>query len=206
MFDEASMFEPSPTTAASEFPGESFDPSSIERPDPALLKYYTWVALLTLVAFPFVFLPLYCKYITLRYKFDDKGVSMAWGVLFKKEIYLTYRRIQDIHVTRNLFHRWLGLAEVSVQTASGTSGAEMSIEGIRNPEVLRDFLYSKMRGVEEDADQDGIPDRLRTGERNGAAQDATSNEEDEALALLREIRDGLRELKNAAETRRRGEE
>jgi len=187
-----------------------FDPASIERPDPALLRYYTWVALLTLVAFPFVFLPLYCKYITLRYKFDDKGVSMAWGVLFKKEIYLTYRRIQDIHVTRNLFHRWLGLAEVSVQTASGTSGAEMSIEGIRNPEALRDFLYSKMRGVEEDADRGDAHETLDASSAREAAKPPPPGgagdfpaSEDEALALLREIRDGLRELKNATtETQR----
>lgn len=194
-------------------PAAAFDPASIERPDPALLRYYTWVAALTLVGFPFVFLLHYCKYITLRYKFDDKGVSMAWGVLFKKEIYLTYRRIQDIHVTRNLFHRWLGLAEVSVQTASGTSGAEMSIEGIRNPEALRDFLYSKMRGVEEDSDRgDALEPQVASPARalevppppdSAGSAPAT---DDEALALLRDIRDGLRELKTAAETRRRGEE
>ncbi len=56
----------------------SFDPASITRPDPALLNYYTIAALCTLVGFPFVFLPLYFKYHTLKYKFDDKGVSMSW--------------------------------------------------------------------------------------------------------------------------------
>ena len=75
------MEQPNPATGSSSGMTASFDPASIERPDPALLKYYTWVALLTLIGFPFAFLPLYFKYITLRYKFDDKGVSMAWGVL-----------------------------------------------------------------------------------------------------------------------------
>ena len=56
---------------------------------------------------------------------------MSWGILFRKQIYLTYRRIQDIHVTRNIFHRWFGLAAVAVQTASGTSGAEMTIDDSR---------------------------------------------------------------------------
>ena len=41
------------------------------------------------------------------------------GHSLRREIHLTYRRIQDIHVTRNLFHRWLGLATVGIQTASG---------------------------------------------------------------------------------------
>src|SRR4026209_1452029 len=124
-----------------------FDPASITRPDPALMTYYLIFAALTVFGFPFVILPLYFKYHTLKYRFDDKGIAMSWGILFRREIYLTYRRIQDIHVTRNLIHRWLGLAAVSVQTASGSSSAEMTIEGIRQPELLRDFLYRQMRGV-----------------------------------------------------------
>ena len=155
-----------------------FDPASITRPDPALMTYYVLVALLTVAGFPFVIVPLYFKYHTLKYSFDDKGVSMSWGILFRREIYLTYRRIQDIHVTRNLFHRWLGLASVAVQTASGSAGAEMTIEGIRNPERLRDYLYTRMRGAREDSAESAAP--------------SAHDREDEALALLREIRDALR--------------
>ncbi len=151
-----------------------FDPAQISRPDPALMKYYFLVAACTLVAFPFVILPLYFRYHTLRYKFDDEGVSASWGIVWRREVYLTYRRIQDIHVTRNIFHRWLGLAKVMVQTASGSAGAEMTVEGIREPEKIRDFLYAQMRGARGDASPE--PD-------SG----------DEALALLREIRDALKE-------------
>jgi putative membrane protein len=103
---------------------------------------------------------------------------MGVGMLFKREVNLAYRRIQDIHVTRNIFHRWLGLADVAVQTASGSSGAEMTIEGIRDPQGLRDYLYSKMRGARGEADE--------PGEAAPAA--------DEALSLLREIRDALRRV------------
>ena len=162
----------------------TFDPSTIRRPDPALLRYYLFVALLTGPGFPFVVLPLYFKYHTLKYTFDDDGVSMSWGVLFRREIHLTYRRIQDIHVSRNLLHRWLGLAAVAVQTASGTAGAEMTIEGLREPEALRDFLYGKMRGAR--------------GEQDEADADAPAEEPDDALALLAEIRDELRKLREAS--------
>jgi uncharacterized protein len=168
--------------------GTVFDPSSISRPDPALWTYYVLTAAMTLVGFPFVIVPLYFKYRTLKYRFDDKGVSMSWGILFHRETYLTYRRIQDIHVTRNLFHRWLGLAAVSVQTASGSSGAEMTIEGIRNPEALRDFLYHQMRGAR------GEPDGTAT-----TATTAASAPADEALTLLREIRDSLRNARTRRE-------
>lgn len=155
------------------------DPRAIRRPHESLLTYYILVSLTTLVAFPFVFLPLFVRYRTLRYRFDDEGVSMSWGLLFHKEVHLTYRRLQDIHVTRNLLERWMGLAKVAIQTASGTSGATMTIVGIRNPEPLRDFLYERMRGARAGA---------------GGAEAPAG----EALRLLREIRDALRERREGA--------
>ena len=154
---------------------ENIEPRNITRPDNSLLVYYLIVSLATFVAFPFVFLPQFVRFKTLRYEFGDEGVAMSWGLLFKREVYLTYRRVQDIHVTRNILERWMGLAKVPIQTASGTSGATMKIVGIRDPETLRDFLYARMRGVR--------------GEEN-PEEDAEAD--DAALTLLREIRDELR--------------
>ncbi len=161
---------------------EIFDQEKNTRPISALLKYYIIIALMTTVGFPIIILPLYFKYHTLKYSFDDKGVSMSWGILFRREIYLTYRRIQDIHVSRNILQRWLGIASVAVQTASGNAGAEMTIEGIRNPELLRDFLYARMRGIEE------------SGADDSNADPEAMPADDEALTLLREIRDQLQTL------------
>jgi uncharacterized membrane protein YdbT with pleckstrin-like domain len=163
----------------------TFDPSKLVRPDRSLLTYYTFVALLTGPGFPFAFLPLFFKYQTLRYHFDDEGISMSWGILFRREIYLTYRRIQDIHLTRNILQRWMGLATVSVQTASGSSSPEMSIEGLLEADQLRDYLYGKMRGIRDQT--------IHSSTRPVAA-DAALEPGDEALALLREIRDGLKAL------------
>jgi putative membrane protein len=132
---------------------EPFDPAKIERPDPALFQYYLLAALLTGPLTPFVLLPLWFRYITLRYHFDDGGVSMKWGVIFRREVYLTYRRIQDIHLTENVLQRWMGLAKITLQTASASSQSDMVIEGVLQAEQLRDFLYSKMRGAVNDAGQ-----------------------------------------------------
>jgi len=152
------------------------DPRAITRPDDSLLTYYFLVSCCALIAFPVAFVPLYIRFKTLRYEFDDDGVKMSWGFFFHREVYLTYRRIQDIHVNRNLVERWMGLAKVPIQTASGTSGPTMKIEGIRDPEPLRDFLYERMRGAKEEAGE------LPTG----------GPEKDDALELLIEIRDALR--------------
>jgi putative membrane protein len=165
--------------------GGRLDPMSITRPDPALLNYYVVVSLLTVIGFPFVFLPLFFKYHTLKYRFDDNGVSMSWGILFRREIHLTYRRIQDIHLTRNVIQRWMGLATVGIQTASGSAGPEMSIEGVLQAEQLRDYLYAEMRGAK------GVADPAYPATSDVSSSPAT---DDEALSLLREIRDALRQL------------
>jgi putative membrane protein len=160
---------------------QAFDARTIQRPDRSLLTYYLLCAAVTGPLFPFVVLPLYFKYRTLEFRFDDDGVAMSWGILFRREVYLTYRRIQDIHVTRNIIQRWMGLATVAVQTASGTSGAEMSIDGVLEHDALRDFLYQRMRGAK------GITERARAEGAPALAHPPG----DDALALLSEIRDAL---------------
>lgn len=166
-------------------PAVKFDPTSITRPDKRLFTYYVVISLLTFIAAPITFIPLWIRYHTLRYRFDKDGVGMSVGVLFKRETYLTYRRIQDIHVTRGLIQRWLGLASVAVQTASGASTAEMTIEGMPDPDALRDWLYTRMRGAHEH----DTPVAPQPGSHLAASPHA-----DEALELLQEIRDGLKVL------------
>ena len=152
-----------------------FTPDATTRPERALLWYYAVMAAMTFVGFPAVFIPLYLKYHTLEYKFDKEGLSVSWGVLLRRETYLTYGRIQDIHVTRNIIHRWLGLSAVGIQTASGSSDAEVTIEGVRNPEAIRDYLYARMRGARDETEH-------------------PATAADEALGLLVEIRDAIRAL------------
>jgi putative membrane protein len=170
----------------------SFDPRSITRPAPVLMKYYFVTSLLTVLGLPFTLTLLWFRYLTLRYRFDDEGVWMGVGMLFKRETNLAYRRIQDIHVTRGIIQRWFGLATVSVQTASGSATAEMTIEGVLEAEQLRDFLYAKMRGAR------GLDAGASHPIADGAAHAGTpalpgSAPADEALVLLREIRDALRD-------------
>jgi putative membrane protein len=74
---------------------------------------------------------------------------MSWGIIFRREVLLNYSRIQDIHLRSNLIERWLGLARIEIQTASGSSSANMTLEGMEDPEGMRDFLYSRMRGTQE---------------------------------------------------------
>ena len=121
----------------------------IERPHASLWTYYWLSCLVAPPLFPFLAPYYWFRYHTMRYKFTDEGISMSWGILFRREIIVNYARIQDIHLRSNLVERWLGLAKVLVQTASGSASAELTLEGLREFEAIRDFLYSKMRGIKE---------------------------------------------------------
>ena len=166
--------------------GRGYDEAAIraiERPDRALWKYYILASIPTGPLFPiFLFLG-WVRFSTLRYTFTDEGISMRWGRLFRREIILNYARIQDIHLRSNLVERWLGLTRILVQTASGSSGAEMTIEGLKEYEAVRDFLYSKMRGVSD------APDGRPPHASSAAAAEAGGMELTEALRdVAREIR------------------
>ena len=121
----------------------------INRPCPELMKYYVLKALATNIAAPFTLLLLYFRFHTMRYRFDAEGIHMAWGILMRHEIMLNYSRIQDIQLRSNFVERWLGLARIEIQTASGSSGSEMTLEGITDLAAMRDFLYSQMRGAHD---------------------------------------------------------
>lgn len=152
------------------------------RPNRKLLTYYLLAALLAGPAFPVVMLVLYFRYHTLRYEVDEEGLTTRWGILFRREVSLTYARIQDIHLTSNVVERYLGIAKVQLQTASGSAQAEMNIEGLLFFEQMRDFLYDRMRGARDD--------------RPKQAGSAATSEAQEALAsTLREVAAEVRALR-----------
>ena len=160
-------------------PPGGFDPAAIlaiERPHPKLMKYYLICCLFTGPLFPIVILPYYFRYHTMRYRFDDEGISMRWGLLFRKEVLLNYARIQ-------------------IQTAAGSANAEMMLEGLLEYQAVRDFLYSRMRGVKEKAAHPAAG--ARTAGQATADLDAKTAEE--LTATLRAVGDELRALRQAIE-------
>jgi putative membrane protein len=184
------MKSPELTAAASPAAPSNGDAAilALTRPHPHLLTLYALQALLAFVLAPIVFVPLYFKYHTLRYKFDEEGISARWGILFRREIYLTYKRIQDIHVKRNLIERWLGIGTVEVQTAAGSSSAELALEGLGDYAAMRDFLYRRMRGHEIASGASVVP-------RSAPSTD------DDVIGLLRAIQSELEGARRALESR-----
>ena len=154
----------------------------ITRPDPKLFRVYLLRCLITGPFFPILIIPLYFRFHTLRYRFDEEGIGVSVGIIFRRESYITYSRMQDIHLSRGLLERWFGLGTVEVQTAAGSSDAEIKIEGLALYNELRDFLYTRMRGVQAPA--------------------AAAKPQDGAAGVLAEIRDELKALRLDLEKRR----
>ena len=161
--------------------------ASLERPRKELLTWYFIRALATVILFPVTMVYFYFRYHTMRYKFDSEGIHMSWGILMRHEIMLNYSRIQDIQLHSNVIERWLGLIRIEVQTAAGTSESEMTLEGLPDPEGMRDFLYSRMRGGHA-----------------GAPTDAAANATDTAPleGVLIEVASELRSIRELLEARR----
>lgn len=171
---------------------------AIQRPHPALWRYYL-LCCVPLLFFPpvavLVGLVQWFRYHTMRYRFDAEGINMRWGILFRREVILNYARIQDIHLTSNLVERWLGLARIQVQTASGSSTPEMTIEGIREFESLRDFLYAKMRGIRDQAPAPSSTSAPAQSPPSNGPLAAPRPHDEELAHLLREITAQVRALR-----------
>jgi putative membrane protein len=157
-------------------------------PDRSLLTYYALQSVLFGPFFLFALIPLYFRFRSMRYEVDEEGITMRWGVLFRREISLTYLRIQDIHLSSNVVQRWLGLASIQIQTASGSASAEMTVEGLPQYEAVRDFFYTRMRGA----------GKIATPDRPLLAEPALSPVVmDELTVALREIAMDVRLLREA---------
>ena len=170
---------------------------AIQRPHPNLWTLYIIRAILVFPLAPILLPYFWFRYHTLRYSFDREGVKMSWGILFRREINLTYSRIQDIHLSSGFIQRWLGVADIQIQTASGSASAEMTIEGLVEHEMVRDYLYQRMRGLREPhAAADAGPNvAAAVGSPHGT--EAPGSEP--AEGILREILEEVRATRRALE-------
>ena len=159
------------------------DKPKIDTPSQSLLTYYFLISMfagpLVLLLFPVNWI----RFKTLKYELQDTGIRMSVGLLFRKEVIVAYRRIQDIHVSHNIIQRWLGISNVSIQTASGNSMPEIVVEGVESPDQLRDWLYERMRGAKSGGNDLSAANDQQTLEQQGDSNEVT--------ALLRGIRDNL---------------
>ncbi len=60
------------------------------------------------------------RYFTFKYRFTEEGLVVREGVLFRNERLVPYARIQNVDTRQGLFHRLIGVIDVSIETATGS--------------------------------------------------------------------------------------
>jgi putative membrane protein len=96
-------------------------------------------------------------------------------------------------LSSNLVERWLGLAKIQLQTASGSATAEMTVEGVREVEALRDFFYARMRGARGESGPG--PDRAIVEAQAASTNVAVGADMDELTRALNAVAAELRALR-----------
>ena len=78
---------------------------------------YVGIALLFFVP---TFIIALIRYFTIRYRISDGELVVQEGLIFQRVRTVPVERIQNIDMVQGILHRMLNLAEVRVETASGT--------------------------------------------------------------------------------------
>jgi putative membrane protein len=83
------------------------------------------------------------RYLTYRVRVGDTDLTVRTGVLFRNERNVPYARIQNLNLVRNPLHRWLGVAEVQVETAGGAKPeAILRVLALDEVERLRRHVFA----------------------------------------------------------------
>jgi putative membrane protein len=59
------------------------------------------------------------RYLTFRFRYDERELVIRSGLLFRHERHVPYARIQNVDATQNVFHRFFSVVEVRVETGGG---------------------------------------------------------------------------------------
>lgn len=100
------------------------------------------------------------RYFTLRYRVHAGDFIVTEGLLFRRVRSVPIRRIQNMDLTQNVLHRIFGVAEVRIETASG-SKPEATLRVLTRPQIeeLREAILGSSRVALAVSDQpvDSLP-------------------------------------------------
>ncbi|MDU9376656.1 hypothetical protein McpSp1_12800 [Methanocorpusculaceae archaeon Sp1] len=106
------------------------------------------VILIACLIFGLVWVVLYYKSVV--YHLNETEMTWKRGVWFRKTGIVPYNRITNVDIVQGPVMRIFGISNLKIQTAgySGTNGsAEISLEGIEEPEPLRALIMDFVRGT-----------------------------------------------------------
>ena len=175
-----------------------------ERRIPALSFFHLPVVIVT-----FILLQRFFSLALLRLDFEkrwylvtDRSLRVREGVLFIREMTITFANIQNISISQGPLQRLLGIADLQVDTAGGGSGPKSDTEGketshgvrfrgVNNAEELRTLIHDRLREMKDT----GLGDRDETTIPQAPALSGSSS----FINALREVASEARALRITAE-------
>ncbi|MFZ2653275.1 MAG: PH domain-containing protein [Victivallales bacterium] len=129
------------------------------------------------------------------YKITDRSLRIREGVVFVREMTLTFANIQNISISQGPIQRYFGIADLKVETAGGGAVAQPDhnaqsqlfsmhvgiFRGIDNHDEVRDTMLARLKKLRDS----GLGD---TDESNSAAPPAPGKKEEAAIDILQLLR------------------
>lgn len=110
-----------------------------------------WEVWLMLLFIPAVLFGI-ARYISVRYRFAVDEVELKDGILFRNERHIPFVRIQNIDLVQNPLHRLLRVAEVRLETASGSEPeAVLKVLSLKAVKTMRERVFAGRRAVVAEA-------------------------------------------------------
>lgn len=134
------------------------------------LDQFTWFIPLGIIVF--VLIGSVVTYYFYSYRVLDDSVQVRRGALFKKNLNLSFGRIQNVSLEHPFYFRPFGRVTLKVDGA-GSKGEEVLVPALKVPyaEAVRDFVVARKRGASADdalapassADGEGVGEMAVTG-------------------------------------------
>ncbi len=165
---------------------------------------------LEVLAILFFFVQAVFTYVVLRLDYEqrwyvvtDRSLRIRSGVWSVWEMTMSFANLQQVVVTQGPLQRWLGLADLRVESAGGGGSAHSEMQGqkrslhvgffhgVGNAEEIRDLILARLR----DFRQSGLGD---PEERNPSTPPPTvASAAGDSVAAARELLAAARDLRSA---------
>jgi putative membrane protein len=99
------------------------------------------------------------RYISFRYRYEERELVVRWGLIFKNERHIPYARIQNLDAVQNPVHRLFGVMKVRLETGAGREPeATMSVLPLEAFDEMRRRVFEGRAAAPAagDADRAGV--------------------------------------------------
>lgn len=109
------------------------------------------VYLIIVIVVLLVLTPAVLKYITYKYTLEDQGIRIKYGLIFRKNTYIPYERIQTVQKKQWFFFIPFNVCQVLIETAGGNGKAEADLVAVPVGVVdeLKDLRDGKNAAIQE---------------------------------------------------------